>query len=229
MPQRSVGRRSASSVAQRPSDMRWRPSPPCMVLVRILPTTKRRERRHELIEAIRSEGRRDAVPSHAGRRGRCDRGNSRSRKGVRPGRARTCRPAVDDHPAAARFQPQRRADDLLHRSRHPHRSIRLQRARPAQQRHPAAVDRRAVVGRAGVERAGPLSGVERHSQQPPAALARGRRARERLPQPVEQQQRQHVRLPGPPAFVRAPDAPRRALRARRLGDRARRRLSTASG
>ena len=95
---------------------------------------------------------------------------------------------------------------------------------PAQQRHPATVDRRAVVGRTGVERAGTLSGVERHSQQPATALARGRRAGERLPQPVEQQQRQHLRLPGPPAVLRAPDAPRGALRARRLGDRARRRL-----
>ena len=45
----------------------------------------------------------------------------------------------------------------------------------------------------------------------------------RVPQPVEQQQRQHVRLPGPAALLRAPHAPRRALRARRLdhGDRRR--------
>ena len=34
--------------------------------------------------------------------------------------------------------------------------------------------------------------------------------------PVEQQQRQHVRLPGPPALVRAPHAPRGPLRERRL-------------
>ena len=39
----------------------------------------------------------------------------------------------------------------------------------------------------------------------------------RVPHAVEQQQRQHVRLPGPPALVRAPDAARGALRARRLG------------
>ena len=181
MPQRSVGRRSASSVAQRPSDMRWCPSPPCMVLVRFLQRQSSRERRHELIEAIRSEGRRDAVPSHAGRRGRSDRGNSRSRKGLRPGLARTRRTAEHDHHAAARFRPQRRADDLLHRSRRPHRRSELQRARPAQQRHPAPVDRRAVVGGAGLECAGPLSRLERHPQQPAAALARGRRPRQRLP------------------------------------------------
>ena len=47
--------------------------------------------------------------------------------------------------------------------------------------------------------------------------------------PVQQQQWQHLRLPGPPALLRAPDAARRALRARRLGDRARRLASRASG
>ena len=44
----------------------------------------------------------------------------------------------------------------------------------------------------------------------------------RVPQPVEQQQRQHVRLPGPPALLRASHPARGPLRARRLGDRARR-------
>ena len=98
-------------------------------------------------------------------------------------------------------------------------SIQASMAGSAQCAHPAPVDRRAVVGGAGVERAGPLSRVERHPQQSPAALDRGQRPRQRLPQPVEQQQRQHLRLPGPAALVRAPDAPCRA-RARRLGDRA---------
>ena len=51
----------------------------------------------------------------------------------------------------------------------------------------------------------------------------------RLPEPVEQQQRQHVRLPGPPALLRAPHAARRPLRARRLGHGHRRQRSTASG
>ena len=45
---------------------------------------------------------------------------------------------------------------------------------------------------------------------------------------LEQQQRQHVRLPGPAALLRASHAPRRALRARRLLDRDRRRLSGKS-
>ena len=71
-------------------------------------------------------------------------------------------------------------------------------------------------------RSGPLPRVERHSEQPPAALARGRRPRQRVPRPVEQQQRQHVRLPGPAAVLRAPHPARRALRARRLGDHPRR-------
>ena len=42
----------------------------------------------------------------------------------------------------------------------------------------------------------------------------------RVPHAVEQQQRQHVRLPGPADLLRAPDPPRRPLRARRLGHRA---------
>ena len=94
----------------------------------------------------------------------------------------------------------------------------LQRPAPAQCADPAAVDRRALVGGAGLERRGPLSGLERHPQQPPAPMAGGRRARQRVPQPVEQQQRQHVRLPGPPALLRAPHPPRGPLRARRLRD-----------
>ena len=69
--------------------------------------------------------------------------------------------------------------------------------------------------------AGPVSRVERHPEQPADALARGQRPGDGLPHAVEQQQRQHVRLPGPPALLRASDPARRALRARRLdhGDR----------
>ena len=76
---------------------------------------------------------------------------------------------------------------------------------------------------------GPLPRVERHPEQPAAALDRGRRPRQRVPRAVEQQQRQHLRLPGPAALVRAPHAARGALRARRLGDRHRVDASTASG
>ena len=75
-----------------------------------------------------------------------------------------------------------------------------------------------------MERAGALPGLERHPEQPAAALARGRRPRQRVPHAVEQQQRQHLRFPGPAALLRAPDAPRRALRARRLDHRHRRRV-----
>ncbi len=47
----------------------------------------------------------------------------------------------------------------------------------------------------------------------------------RVPRSVEQQQRQHLRLPGTPALLRTSDAAGRALRARRLGHGARRFLS----
>ena len=100
----------------------------------------------------------------------------------------------------------------------------LRRLCAAQHRHPAALDRRAVGGGPGLERAGPLPRLERHPQQPPDALARGRRPRHRVPHAVQQQQRQHLRLPGPAALLRAPDPARGALRARRLGDGAGRHL-----
>ena len=80
-------------------------------------------------------------------------------------------------------------------------------------RDPAAVHRRAVGRRAGMERAGALSRLERHSEQSADALVRGRRPRQRFPHAFEQQQRQHVRLPGPAALLRASHAPRGALRA----------------
>ena len=128
--------------------------------------------------------------------------------------------AEHGHHPAARLRPRRRADHVLHRSRRPHRRSRCSTAcAQPNAADPAAVDRRALVGGAGVERPGPLPRLERHPQQPPAALARGRRPRQRVPHAVEQQQRQHLRLPGPPALLRAPHPPRRALRARRLGHR----------
>ena len=46
----------------------------------------------------------------------------------------------------------------------------------------------------------------------------------RVPRAVQQQQRQHLRLPGPADLLRASDPARRPLRARRLGHRARRLL-----
>ena len=76
----------------------------------------------------------------------------------------------------------------------------------------------------GLERRRPLPRLERHPEQPPAALARGRRPRLGVPHAVQQLQRQHLRLPGPPALLRAPDAARRALRARRLDHGPRRQL-----
>ena len=115
------------------------------------------------------------------------------------------------------FSPQRRADHLLHRPRRADGRPGVRRPAPAERADPAAVDRRAVGRRAGLELGRPLPRLERHSEQPPAALDRRRRPRQRVPHAVEQQQRQHVRLPGPAALVRAPDAARGALRARRLG------------
>ena len=96
--------------------------------------------------------------------------------------------------------------------------------RPAQQRHQAAVDRRAVGGGAGLERRGPLSRLERHPEQPAAALARGRRPRDVFRMPSNNSNGNTLRLPGPAALLRAPDAPRRPLRARRLDHGARRLL-----
>ena len=48
---------------------------------------------------------------------------------------------------------------------------------------PATVDRRAVGGGAGLERARPLSRLERHSQQSATAMAGRRRSRQRVPPP----------------------------------------------
>jgi hypothetical protein len=64
---------------------------------------------------------------------------------------------------------------------------------------PAPVDRCAVERGPGLERPGPVSGVERYPQQPPTALDRGERSGQRIPHAVEQQQRQHLRFSGPAA------------------------------
>ena len=124
---------------------------------------------------------------------------------------------------AARFRSRRTARHLS-RPRPRHRRSGVQRPAHRQHTDPTAMDRRAVVGRPGLVEPGPLSRLERHPERPPAALARGRRPRHRVSRAVEQQQRQHVRLPGAASLVRAPAAPRRALRARRQRRRAGRRL-----
>ena len=163
----------------------------------------------------------DALLKTIGARG--GHGNRGAAKRLGAGTADSGRPAEHDHQSSSGLRPQRAADDLLHRSGHPRRRSRVWRPHPGQQLDQAAVDGLLVGGRAGVERAGAVSRVERHPEQPAAALARRRRPGDGVPQPVEQQQRQHVRFPGPSAVVRAPDAARRAIRARRLdhGDRRR--------
>ena len=76
-----------------------------------------------------------------------------------------------------------------------------------------------------MERRRPLSGVERHPQQRPDALDRGRRPRQRVPQSVRLQQRQHLRLRRTPALLRARQPARRPLRAERHGHGDRREVS----
>ena len=155
-------------------------------------------------------------PAHAAAPGAPARRRVRGRR-RRRARARPCpgtaarhgsrQPAEHGDDAAARLRPERAADHVLHRSRHPRRRSRLQRAAPGNTPIQRLWTGAPVVRRAGVERPGAVSRLERHPQQPAAAVARRRRARHRVPSAVEQQQRQHVRLPGPSALVRAPHAP----------------------
>ena len=83
-------------------------------------------------------------------------------------------------------------------------------------RHSSPLDRRHVGRRARVVQPGTLPRLERHPERSAAALHRGRRPRDGVPQAVEQQQRQHVRLPGASGLVRARGRRVVALRARRL-------------
>ena len=95
--------------------------------------------------------------------------------------------------------------------------------------HPASVDRRAVGRGAGLERQGRYllwSDIPNNRQM---RWIEDDGHVQRLPHAVEQQQRQHLRLPGPPDLLRASDPARGPLRARRLDHRARRLLRTASG
>ena len=96
--------------------------------------------------------------------------------------------------------------------------------RDRQHADPPPAHRHALGRGAGMERRRPLPGVERHPQQRPVALGRGRRPGQRVPQSVGPQQRQHLRPAGPPAVLRALRAPRRPLRARRVDHRHRRAL-----
>jgi hypothetical protein len=62
---------------------------------------------------------------------------------------------------------------------------------------------------------GSLPPVERHPEQSHHALGRGDRRRERVPQALEQRQRQYARPPGTAAHLRARRAARDAHRVRR--------------
>ena len=72
-----------------------------------------------------------------------------------------------------------------------------------------------VVGGSGLEWGRPVLPLERHPQRYPAPLAGGGRPGQRLPQPLRQQQRQHLRLGGAPDLLPARQPPGGPLRARR--------------
>ena len=94
-------------------------------------------------------------------------------QGPRPTPGRPRGAAVDDHQPAARFQSARRPDHLFLGPRHHRGRSVLQRPRPAQHGDQASLYRGIVGRRSGLERAGPLSPVERHSQQQADAIFRG--------------------------------------------------------
>ena len=142
------------------------------------------------------------------------RGGCPRRVGPKPSSEPSSRPsgaAVHDHQPAARFQSARRADHLFLGPRHHRGRPVLQQPRPAQHGDQAPAYRVVVGRRPGLERAGPLSPVERHSQQPADAMVGGRRSRQRFPHAVQQLQRQLVRFPGPAALLRASHPPGGAL------------------
>ena len=118
--------------------------------------------------------------------------------------------------SAARLRPRRAADDVFRRSRRADDRPGIRRTHSSEHIDQAAVDRRALGRGSCLEQPGAVPAVERHPEQPSAALARRRRAGDGVPEPVEQQQRQHVRCGGASVVVRAPDAARRAIRARRI-------------
>ncbi len=194
---------------------KWR----VQLLSRFSPTTCE-EVDHDARSPRSANDRFDVAPQDASRRRR--RGGHRgdrsavgawTDRGERAGRA-----ADDDHPAAARLQSKRGADHLLQRSGCPYDRAGVRRSAPAQRTDSTSVDGRPVVGRTGLERRRSLSPMERYSEQSTDALDRGRRPCQRVQDAVKQQQRQHVRFPGTPAFLRTRHAARRALRARWVGD-----------
>ena len=84
--------------------------------------------------------------------------------------------------------------------------------------HQASLHRNRLGRGTRVERSRPLPGLERHPEQPAASLDCGRRPGDRVSQPVGLQQREHLRLRGPPGLLRARGAPCGALRAVRRSD-----------
>ena len=154
------------------------------MVLKIIPTKSRRERRHELIEAIRSEraARRCPVARWSARPVWPRQLSQPEGPSPKPPPRHLARTAVDDHHsrrATSAATARRRPTSPIPTSSP---SIRASmRSRQPNSADPAAVDRRAVVGGAGLERAGPLPRLERHPQQPATALARGRRPRQRLP------------------------------------------------
>ena len=69
---------------------------------------------------------------------------------------------------------------------------------------------------AGLVRRPPLPGLERHPQQPHAAVGRGNGRGDPVPEPLELRQRPHPRPAGPSCLMRAPDQAGDRDRTRRL-------------
>ena len=94
-----------------------------------------------------------------------------------------------------------RAAGRVSRPGHHHLRSGVQRASRQQHSHPSAVDGRHVVRGTGLVQPGSVPGLERYPQQPSTPVAGGKRAGFGLPVALEQQQREHLRLPGPPDLL----------------------------
>ena len=122
--------------------------------------------------------------------------------------------------AFAQWQPSQRYPDPSIKIIDPSfAQYRIALAKVEQHRHGHALGRRA-----GVVRRRPLPPVERHPEQPHHALGRGDRRGQRVPQAVQQRQRQHARPAGPAPHLRARHPARDAHRVRRHHHRDRRPL-----
>ena len=110
MPPRRAGRRRASSA--RP--LRYA-SAYFFVLIKFTQRKTVGSDAHELIEAIRGQGRSDAVASRARRCGRCDGSNRRGRTGLRPAAARGATGRTRPH----RLPPSRHRRATSARTRRP--------------------------------------------------------------------------------------------------------------